>query len=94
MAWMGYSRFLSLLQWFWRKLLFVWRYFAPALYSVIGYARNQITWRKGRQDEGRESDFEAPADGGDFGPEDGETEPSELSMYGEFEQLFIVKKYM
>lgn len=86
---MAYRRISSLFEWFWRKILLLWRYFAPALYSVIGYARKAISWRKGsrgRQDEGQERpgerDPEAAAGGGEFGHNDGETGPSKISTYG------------
>lgn len=95
---MGYRRFSSVFEWFWRKILFLWRYFSPALYSVIGYASKAITWRKGsrgRQDEAQERpqerDHEAAAGAGEFGHNDGETEPSEISVY---EQLIITNKYI
>lgn len=88
MAWKGYRRFSALFEWFWRKILFLWRYFAPALHSVVGYTIKAITWRKGsrgRRDEGEERagerDCEAAAGGGELGHHDGETEPSELPTY-------------
>lgn len=101
MAWMGYRRLSSLFEWFWRKTLFLCRYFAPALSLVFGYASKAIRWRKGskgRQDEVKERpgerDCEAAAGGGEFGHNDGETEPSKISMYGVYEQLIITNKHI
>lgn len=101
MAWVVYRRLSSLFEWFWRKVLFIWRYFAPALSLAIGYTINAITWPKGsrgRQDEVQERpgerDCEAAAGGGGFGHNDGaepQTEPSEISVY---EQLIITNKYI
>lgn len=89
----------SLFDWFWRKTLFLWRYFAPALYWVIGYAINAITWLKGsrgRQEEGQERpgerDHEAAAGGGECVHSVKKTESSE--MYGVYEQLIITNKYI
>lgn len=96
MAWAGYRRVSSAFEWFWRTILFLWRYFSPALYSVIGYARKAITWRKGsrgRQDEVRERaperDQEAAAGAGESGHNDGETEPSEIPVDGVYEHSLL-----
>lgn len=96
MAWTYFRRFYSLFEWFWRRILFLGHYLAPVLYSVVGYARKAITWRESsrcRQDESPErpgeGDCEAAAGGGEFDPEGGEAEPSQLSMCGRYEQLMI-----
>lgn len=86
MAMFDYRRFYSLFEWFWRRVLFLWRCFAPAFYSVVGYTRKALIWRKssrGGQDDRperpAERDCEAAASGREAGPEGWETGPRELS---------------
>lgn len=88
MAIFNYRRFYSLFKAFWRRIFFFWRYFTAGLYSVLGYARKSLTWRKssgGRQDDGEErpaeGDSEAAAGTREVDPEGWETDPRELSTY-------------
>lgn len=66
-----YRRLYSLFQWFWRNARFLWRSFASGFYSVVGYTRKALTWRKssrGRLDDDPEGAVErsrgAVAEGG------------------------------
>ena len=85
MAVFGYRRFYSLYEWFLRKVIFLWRFFAPGLYSVFGYVRKRLTWRKsprGRQDHEPEKwHCEAAVGGPEVGPEGWEKDPREVSTY-------------
>lgn len=82
MAAFNSRRFRSLVEWLWRRLLFLWRSFPQVIYSVVGYTRTALTWLKGsrdRRDDGPEGpaerDCEAAASGRERGPEGWETDP-------------------
>lgn len=56
-----YRRLYSLFHWFWRNARFLWGSFASGFYSIVGYTRKALTWRKsprGRLDDDPESAVE------------------------------------